>query len=165
MLPPVRREGPLQVQRRQDLPIDHRLLEVRRIFIKDVETTIREPILNLVPIALFQLVRGILNEHRHQMFARRRDGRIDHRSHGAFQHGIGGRPAILGVVVSVFDIVLIRANVDGAAMLRTRLEPGTCLEIRHLRQGHIDLQRGAIVVNVLNGFRELRRQNFRIEQF
>src|SRR5437773_11728669 len=98
------------------------------------------------------------------MFAGRRHGRIDDGRDSAFQDRLLGRPAILGVIEGSLDRVQLGTNVNGCAMLRTCLEPRTSAEIGQLRQGDVDLERGAVVIDPLNRRGKIRRQLARIEK-
>src|SRR5215472_7873062 len=85
----------------------------------DREAVIGELVLASVVPAAFEIVRRILTEHRHEMLAGRRDGGIDRRRYRAFDDRCARHRAVLRLVVRALDEVLIRAQVDRAAMLRT----------------------------------------------
>src|SRR5262249_35491986 len=79
------REGALEVERRQYLPGEHRALEVGRVLVEQVEATISKALAFLVPGRAAQPVGRVLDEHRHEVLARRRDARIDDTRDRAFE--------------------------------------------------------------------------------
>src|SRR5438094_9258951 len=120
-------ESPLQIQRSQNLAVEDRAFEIGSVLIQQIKTAVGKGIAQLIPclggfsIGAPELVRSVLNEHRHQVLAGRRDRRIDDGRDGAFQDWLLGWPSILGVIEGALDGVLIGTNVNGAAMLRTWL--------------------------------------------
>src|SRR5207247_7402049 len=80
------------------------------------------------------------------------------------QNRSGGRPAVLGVVEGALDVILVRADVHGAVVLWAGLLAGTSGEVRHFRQGDVDLDRGARVIDAPHRLGKVGRQGARIEQ-
>src|SRR5215469_17918106 len=104
---------------------------------------------SVVPTTL-EIVRRVLTEHRHEMFAGRCDGRIDGRWDRAFDDRCARHRAVLRLVVRALDEVLIRAQVDRAAMLRTRRRTWARREVRQRRQRDVYLRGCARVVDALD---------------
>ena len=71
-----------------------------------------------VPVVPVKWYGSVLDEHGHDVLARRGQGVVEGRGHRAFEDRVRGRPAVLGVVVGPFDVVHARADVHGAAVLR-----------------------------------------------
>src|SRR5262249_54836579 len=92
-------------------------LEVGGILIEEVEAAVSELVAHLVPSPLLELVGGVLDEHRHQVLAGRRNCGIDGRRDRAFKNRILRRHAVFGVVVGSLDEVEIGHKMHRAAML------------------------------------------------
>ena len=76
-----------------------------------------------------EFVGKILGEHRHDMFAFGGNGIVDRTWDSGFDDRIFGDAAVLGAIVSLFDIGPIGTNVDRAAVLRTRAITGEAGEV------------------------------------
>ena len=121
---------PFEVERRQDLPGEHGALKVRRILVQERKTTIGKTLSQIVPGGTTQFVGGILHKDRHEVFARRGHSGIDDRWNRAFQNGSLRWLPVLRLVERSFDVVLVRADVDGPAMVRARLQTGAGEKVR-----------------------------------
>src|SRR5262249_32104509 len=75
-----------------------------------------------------------------------------------------GGPAVLGVVVGALDVIEVGAEVDGAAVLRAGLGAGQGGEVGQFRQGDVDLERGAVVADAVDGLGEGGRQQAGVQQ-
>src|SRR5215217_6285015 len=106
-------EDALQVGRRQHLAVDHCVLEIRRVLVQHVEAAIGEALALIIPGTVAELVRRVLDEHRHQVLPGRRHRRIHHRGKLALDHGVRGRPPVLRVVERALDVVLVGTEVNG----------------------------------------------------
>ena len=124
---------------------------------QDVEAAVGELVLaRVVPGALLELVGSILDEHRHEMLARRRDA-SDRRPTGSCIRG--SDRATAGRTWRRRSRV--RCNPDRGRCARCRDAagrgcPGQAGEVGQLRQGDVDLQRSAVVVDVADGRRRSR---------
>src|SRR6266852_4618553 len=100
------------------------------------------------------------------MFAGGRDGRVHHGRNGAFENRIRRRAAVLGGNVRALDVVERRCDVDRAAQVPVRREAAAAYggEVRELGQRDVDLERGARVVDVLDGGDELGLQLLLLDQ-
>src|SRR5204863_8116048 len=87
-------EGLLQRDGGQDLAVDYRLLDIRRILVDDVDAAVGILVAVRLPSSFLELVRRILRKHRHQMLARRRDAGVDRRGDRTLDDRVGGWAAI-----------------------------------------------------------------------
>ncbi len=94
----------------------------------------------------------------------RRHRRIHHRRDRALEDRALGRPAVLGVVVRPLDVVEVGADVDGAPVLGAGLAARQRAEARQLGQRHVDLERGALIIDPAHRRDELGRKRSRIEE-
>src|SRR2546422_172004 len=78
-VPPRQADHLLEVPRAQHLPVEDDLSEVRDILLEGVEDRVPECLAPFLPRALPQRVRGILDETRHEVFPRWRQGRVERR--------------------------------------------------------------------------------------
>src|SRR5262249_4908143 len=159
-------KGFFQIERRDDLAIDDGLLEVRRVLLDDVEAAIGKLVFRLVvPGAGLELVRSVLHKHRQEVLAGRGHRRIERRRHRTLDYRVARRDAILGVVVTALDEVLIGTEVHGAVMLRADAGTGHGGEVWRLGQRDVDLHGGAFVADAFDRGEEVGREVFWFEEF
>ena len=103
-------EVALEVERRQHLPVQDDVADVRRVLGDRVDDRVAERLALVVPGARRQLVRRVLHEAREDVLARRRDRRIGQRR----DHHVHVRPprelAVLRLVVGALHVVDARAR-------------------------------------------------------
>src|SRR5207249_11551445 len=85
------------------------------------------------PRALPQRVRRVLDETGHDVFSRRRQGRVHGGRHAHVDERAVGEVAVLRVVIRLLDVVDGRSDGDGA--LELRAIPGEGVEAGGLLQG------------------------------
>src|SRR5207249_2967969 len=95
----------LEVPGAQHLSVEDDLPEVRDVLLKGVEDRFPEGLASFLPRALSQGVRGVLDETRHEVLPRRRQGGIEGRRDAHVDIRSVGVVAVLRVVVSLFDVV------------------------------------------------------------
>ena len=116
MLPFGQTGDALDVQRRDDLPVQNLRLEAGREALDRVHHGVAERFALGVGPAAVQLVRRILHEDRHHVLSGRRHPRIDHRREHDVHVGTARELAVLRVVVRALDILEARADRYRAAM-------------------------------------------------
>src|SRR5207249_11530390 len=79
---------------------------------------LREVVAAFGPRALPQRVRRVLNETGHDVFSRRRQGRVHGGRHAHVDERTVGEVAVLRVVIRLLDVVDGRSDRDGALELR-----------------------------------------------
>src|ERR1041384_197733 len=94
-----------EIHRRDDVAMKDQVANVRRVIRKRIDATIRELILDRVPISVFQSVRSILREDAHYVFARRRERIVVCRRYRDFDKRILRRPSGLGVLPRPINIL------------------------------------------------------------
>ena len=155
-------EGLLQVERRQHLPGDDRLLEVRRVLVRAGRSSGRRTFF----VASSQVPRlSLYGAYWMNIDIRclpggatvgSTDDGMVHSSTGFFDG-----TAVLGVVVGAFDVILIGAEVHGAVVLRADARAGAGREVlRRFGEGDVDLERGAAVVDAGDRFLKVGGQPF-----
>src|SRR5204863_6851387 len=95
-----------------------------------------------------------------------RDGRVDDGRNGAFEDRIRRRTSILRIVVRPLDVVEGGRDVDRAAQVSVRWQTAAAYggEVGELRERDVDLERGARVVDALDGGYELGGQLLLLQQ-
>src|SRR5438552_18927222 len=95
--------------------------------------------LDLIPRRIPQLVRRVLHEKRHDVFAGGCDGGVDDGRNGAFEDRIRRRTSVLGVVVRPLDVVEGGCEVDRAAQVSVRWQTAAAYggEVGELREREI----------------------------
>src|SRR5262249_41248564 len=91
--------------------------------------------------------------------------RIERRRHRTLDYRVARRDAILGVVVTALDEVLIGTEVHGAVMLRADAGTGHGGEVWRLGQRDGDLHGGAFVAEAFDRGEEVGREVFWFEEF
>ena len=66
----------LEIERRDDLPVQNQRLQIGRVLRERVDDGVAEPLALVVPGRAFQVIRRVLHETRHHVFAGRRDRRV-----------------------------------------------------------------------------------------
>ena len=123
-------EVALDVERRQHLPVQDDVLDVRRVLRDRVDDRVAERLAVLVPAALFlQVIRRVLHEARHHVLARRRDRRIGQARDHHVDVGLARVAPVLRLVVGALHVVDARRDRHRAAQVRGR-RPG-----RHVKSG------------------------------
>src|SRR5439155_14663937 len=129
----------LQVERRQHLPVQDDLADVRRVLRERVDDGVAKRVALPVPRPGFELVRRVLHETRQDVLARRRYGRIGERRN----HHVDVRPprefAVLRLIVGALHVVDAWRNRVRAAQVRTRT--GQAREIGQRAEGEVHLAR------------------------
>ena len=98
-------EVPLEVQRGQHLLVQDDVFDVGRVLSDGVDDIVAECFFLIVPVhPRTQLVGSVLHEAGHDVFSRRRYGRIGQRRNHYVDVRASGVPAILGVVVSLLHV-------------------------------------------------------------
>src|SRR5262249_29050138 len=107
----------LEVERRDDLPVQDEVLQVRGVLGERVDDGVAELLLLVVPAAL-QVVRRVLDEAREDVLARRRDGRIRQARYDDVDIGARREAPVLRLVVRLLHVRDGRRDGDRAAEVR-----------------------------------------------
>src|SRR5215217_462555 len=142
---PDEAEALLEVVGREDLALDHRVLEVRRVLCEGVHDPVPQSLARaVVPAPAPRLVGGVLHEAGHYMPALRSDGWVRGRRYHRIYHGPLRDAPVLGVVPRLLQVLEGRADHD-LRVLRPELLARHRHKIRQLREREVDLGRGAAV--------------------
>ncbi len=108
-----------EIEWRDDLPMQNDVFDVRSVFGDRVDHGVAERFFLVVPVqASAQLVRRVLHEARHDVFAGRRDRRIGQRRNHHVDVRAAREVAVLGVVVGALHVFDAGGNRHCAAQVR-----------------------------------------------
>ena len=146
-----------QIERRHDLPVQNDVANIRRVLGNGVDHVVAKLFFLIVPIQdRAQLVRRVLHEARHYVFARRRDRWIGQR----WNHHVNVRTPrevpVFGVVVSAFHV--LHAGEIEIAPRRCAPGPGRHLKFGRRIERHVHLARRSAELVPIHFFQKISRQ-------
>src|SRR5690348_4570192 len=98
-------EFSLQIKRRENLFVDDDVFYIRRVLGQSINHVVAERLALFVPVQPRpQLVGRVLNKARHDVLARRRDGRIGQRWNDDIDIRTAREVTVLGVVISALHV-------------------------------------------------------------
>ena len=111
------------VERCDHLPVDYRFLEIGGVFVQGVDDVVSNLFLDLIPVALGEIVREVLRKDRHGMFPQRRQIRIVGRVINDPQEGVLGRSAVLRIIKRLLAIFHRGADARNSPVLQAETFP------------------------------------------
>src|SRR5713226_7204973 len=132
-------EFTFEIERRQDLPMQNDVADIWRVLGDRIDYRVAKLFALIVPRSFLQVIRRVLNEAGHNVFARRRDRWISETGNYYVDVRTARVATILGIVISALHVFDAGRNRDRAAQVRSRA--GQRLEIRQGVEREVYLSR------------------------
>ena len=130
-------ERALQIERRKDLAMLDGARDVRCVFGEHFDAAVAELFFDVVPVAIRQFIRRVLDEHAEDVFAGRGDCAVDAGGHRDFEDRSLAGAAVFGVVVGAFEVFERWADVHRAVVLWADAIAGHARESRRFAESKI----------------------------